>query len=153
MITNPVLLSSATCSYLMTVRQGNSSYPIIWVATTTSHDSELEMGDYALIAPPSDGITSLAFSPSAHDSNLLLAGSWDSTLRIYDVQQNIPKYTHYFDGAILSCCYNADGSQSYCAGLDASVHALDHTRNTKSAIGSHTAPISSIAFNQQYNTM
>lgn len=110
------------------------------------------MSDYALIAPPSDGITSLAFISSTHEPYLLV-GSWDSTLRVYDAVQNIPKYTHYFDGAILACCTNADGSQSYCGGLDTSVHVLDHIRNNKFVIGSHSAPVSSLAYNQHYNTL
>jgi cell cycle arrest protein BUB3 len=103
------------------------------------------MSDYILSAPPGDGISSVCFNPKQADS--LLVSSWDSTVRLYNVRDNLPTSTHYLDGAVLTCCYNDDGYQAYCGGLDQSVYKLDIHSKTKVAVASHNGPVSSLAYN------
>ena len=45
--------------------------------------------EYELASPPSDGVSSMSFSPMP--SNLLLVTSWDQTVRLYDVVNNTQK--------------------------------------------------------------
>jgi WD40 repeat protein len=59
----------------------------------------------ALNAPPSDGISSMAFAPEglggASSDDMLLVASWDSTVRLYNVTKNLPKHTFNTDSANL----------------------------------------------------
>lgn len=112
------------------------------------------MTDFILSAPPGDGISSMCFSPVDNTANLLVS-SWDSTVRLYSPQSGSSgyaggleaRYTHYFDGAVLSCCYSGDGYQAFCGGLDKTVHMLDIHRNAKEPIMAHHTAVSSIAYN------
>jgi cell cycle arrest protein BUB3 len=107
--------------------------------------------EFVLNAPPSDGISSLTFSTST--SNDLLVTSWDSTLRLYDTISNSPKSTHNFNGAILTGCFNADGSTAFAGGLDKSVYMIDLARGMKTVINEHHEAISCVAFNSQINAL
>ena len=109
------------------------------------------MADYILTAPPSDGISSMNFSPIENDT--LLVSSWDSTLRLYDVQQNISKSTYYFEGPVLSCCFSGNGFVAFSAGLDQTVHSIELTRGAKTPLYSHNAAVSALAFNTKYNSL
>ena len=64
--------------------------------------------DYEVTSPPSDGVSSLAFSPVA---NLLVAGSWDNQVRCWDVQPNgtsLPKAATQHDQPVPERVYAAD---------------------------------------------
>ena len=45
--------------------------------------------EYELASPPTDGVSSMSFSPMP--SNLLLVTSWDQTVCLYDVVNNTQK--------------------------------------------------------------
>ena len=45
-----------------------------------------DVREFELSSPPSDGISSLCFSPMP--ANFLLVTSWDQTVRLYDVVNN-----------------------------------------------------------------
>ena len=66
--------------------------------------------DFEVTSPPSDGVSSLAFSPVA---NLLVAGSWDNQVRCWDVQPNgtsLPKAATQHDQRVLCTAWSADGT-------------------------------------------
>lgn len=66
--------------------------------------------DFEVTSPPSDGVSSLAFSPVA---NLLVAGSWDNQVRCWDVQPNgtsLPKAATQHDQPVLCTAWSADGT-------------------------------------------
>ncbi len=104
-----------------------------------------------LAAPPGDGISSLSFSPVKNE--LLLVSSWDSTTRLYDVVNNIPKMTFDFGGAVLSSCFDPSGLIAYSGGLDKIVYKLDLSRGMTIAIGGHNDAISCMHFCNYNNTM
>jgi cell cycle arrest protein BUB3 len=98
------------------------------------------MEEIRISAPPGDGISKVIFSPI--QSELLLVSSWDSSARLYDVLQNIPKSTHAFDGAVLTCEFDASGTHAYAGGLDQSVYSIDLSRGTKTILGGHNDAVS-----------
>jgi len=68
----------------------------------------------ALLSPsPSDGLTSLRFSPSNSDNDLLVVSSWDGHLYTYSNNSFLQSYPH--NGALLDCAFA--NSEVLCAGL------------------------------------
>ena len=53
---------------------------------------------------PSDGISSVKFSPST--SQFLLASSWDTSVRLYDVSENSQRFRYDHPSAVLDCCFS-----------------------------------------------
>ena len=115
-------------------------------------EAQKTMSDYILIAPPADSISEIHFSPRS-DEELLLVSSWDSTTRLYDIYHNCPKATYAFDGAVLSCCFNADGSNAYAAGLDQAIHRVDLQRSTKTILYQHEGPVARIINHDHSNLL
>lgn len=105
-----------------------------------------------LNAPPGDGVSCLAFSPTSPSS--LLVASWDTTVRLYDVHANSNKFTCLLGGACLACCFNHDASAGYAGGLDHGVYSLDMFRGgAKSLLGAHGAPVSCMGFNAEHRVL
>ena len=53
---------------------------------------------------PSDGISSVNFSPST--SQFLLASSWDTSVRLYDVTDNSQRFRYDHSSAVLDCSFS-----------------------------------------------
>ena len=64
----------------------------------------LVLGD-KLVAPPTDGISALKFS---QDSDLLVAASWDRTVRVYDAALNQARGVIEHQSPVLSVCLKDD---------------------------------------------
>ena len=65
--------------------------------------------DIALVQPPEDSTSHLAFSPTA---DLLAVSSWDKKVRIYQVNeqgQSEGKASMDFDGPVLNCAWSDVG--------------------------------------------
>lgn len=66
------------------------------------------MKDIEVTSPPDDTISALEFSPMALPQNFLLAGSWDSSVRLWEVEQTgktVPKQMQTMGGAVLDVCW------------------------------------------------
>jgi len=74
------------------------------------------LGD-RLVAPPTDGVSALRFS---QESDLLLAASWDRTVRIYDASLNQARGVIEHRAPVLSVCLRDDIS-GFSGGLDGQV--------------------------------
>ena len=77
---------------------------------------DLILGD-KLVSPPTDGISSLKFS---QDSDLLVAASWDRTVRIYDAALNQPRGMIEHQSPVLSVCLKDDAT-GFSGSLDGQV--------------------------------
>lgn len=67
------------------------------------------MKDFEVVSPPDDSISSLAFSPASIPQNFLVAGSWDSNVRCWEVEQTgktVPKSMQTMGGPILDVCWH-----------------------------------------------
>lgn len=72
------------------------------------------MKDFEVVSPPDDSISCLAFSPAAIPQNFLIAGSWDNSLRCWEVEQTgktVPKSMQTCSEPPLDCCWSDDGSK------------------------------------------
>lgn len=59
--------------------------------------------EYKLKSPPEDAISSVKFGP--HTNQFLLVSSWDTSVRLYDVQANNLRHKYTHDAPVLDCCF------------------------------------------------
>lgn len=66
------------------------------------------MKDIEVTAPPDDTVSAMEFSPATLQQNFLLAGSWDSSVRLWEVESSgktIPKQMQTMGGSVLDVCW------------------------------------------------
>ncbi|KAH9945304.1 Poly(A)+ RNA export protein [Epithele typhae] len=105
-------------------------------AANSATEKDIEVND-----PPTDSISSTAFSPTA---DYLAVGSWDNNVRIYEVgangqTQGKAMYSH--QGPVLSVCWNKDGTKILSGGADNAGRMFDVTTGQASQVAQHDAPI------------
>ncbi|KAI7901660.1 mitotic checkpoint protein BUB3-like protein [Cokeromyces recurvatus] len=98
--------------------------------------------------PPRDGITNICFHPE--DPNILLASSWDKTLRVYNIEQNELIKVFNTDSVILDCCFGSNDTV-YFGGLDKKVKMIDLNTNTEKVIGTHDEAVSCVCWGKLTN--
>ncbi|KAL4062201.1 WD40-repeat-containing domain protein [Scleroderma yunnanense] len=106
------------------------------VAPAPSADKDIEVAD-----PPSDSISSLAFSSAA---DYLAVGSWDNHVRLYEVGaggQTQGKAMYGHQGPVLSVCWNKDGNRVISGGADNAARMFDITNGQSQQVAQHDAPI------------
>ncbi|KDQ59327.1 hypothetical protein JAAARDRAFT_34068 [Jaapia argillacea MUCL 33604] len=104
--------------------------------TAAAADKDIEVAD-----PPSDSISSLAFSSAA---DYLAVGSWDNNVRIYEVNstgqtQGKAMYSH--QGPVLSVCWNKEGNKLISGGADNAARLFDVTTGQSQQVAAHDAPV------------
>ncbi|TFK75073.1 WD40 repeat-like protein [Pluteus cervinus] len=115
----------------------SSTTPTV-VAPSTSATSEKDM---EVSEPPTDSISSLAFSPQA---DYLAVGSWDNSVRIYEVQstgQTQGKAMYQHQGPALSVCWNKEGNKVFSGGADNAARMFDVATGQPTQVAQHDAPI------------
>ncbi|KFK41356.1 hypothetical protein AALP_AA2G119600 [Arabis alpina] len=83
--------------------------------------------------PIEDAITKLRFSP---ESNNLLVSSWDSHLRLYDVDKSSLLVALYSPAALLDCCFQNE-STSFTSASDGLIRRYNLKTGTVDTIGRH----------------
>jgi len=109
--------------------------------------------DFEVASPPTDGVSSLSFSPRA---NLLVATSWDNQVRCWDVQQNgqaIPKASQTHQAPVLCSAWHGDGSKIFSAGCDNQAKMWDLQSNQQQQVAAHDAPIRRMAYSSELNML
>ncbi|KAJ3387960.1 mitotic spindle checkpoint protein Bub3 [Lobulomyces angularis] len=109
--------------------------------------------EFELVDPPSDGISSVKFSPS--DPALLLCTSWDKSLRLYDVKNNSVKFVLNSKNPILNCCFDKlDVNKGYYAGVSRKLVSVDLITGLTTDYGSpHTQPIRCLESSKETGTI
>jgi len=110
-------------------------------ATTTNSNP---MKDYEVAQPPDDSISSLAFSPAAIPQNFLIAGSWDNSVRCWEIEQtgtSIPKSMQSCGAPVLDVAWSDDGTKVFIAGCDKQAKMWDLASNQMVQVAVHDAPI------------
>jgi len=100
--------------------------------------------DIEVAQPPTDGISSLAFSPKA---NYLVAGSWDNQVRCWEIQNTgttIPKAAISHDGPVLSVNWSGDGTRVFSGGCDNKAKCWTLQTNQSMQAAQHSAPIKNV---------
>ncbi|ORY89971.1 WD40-repeat-containing domain protein [Syncephalastrum racemosum] len=105
---------------------------------------------YELNDAPSDGISSVKFSPFTE--NHLLASSWDSTVRLYDVEENALKKKFDHKAAVLDVCFGG-ADHAYSGGIDRQVNRLDFETGETKALGQHDDAVKALCASPENNTI
>lgn len=103
-------------------------------------------GDVPATSPPGDSFSCLAWG----SETLLAAGSWDKSVRLWDVQplggDSVtvqPRLSFQQEAPVLSCCFS--GGQLLTAGCDCKVSARDLQAQRDMVLGRHEAPVKEVA--------
>mmetsp|Transcript_41194 Transcript_41194/g.63484 ORF Transcript_41194/g.63484 Transcript_41194/m.63484 type:complete len:332 (+) Transcript_41194:16-1011(+) len=105
------------------------------------------MSSYEISQPPKDGISNIRFSP---DDSKLLVSSWDSVVRVYDVQNNCirSQYSHALPA--LDCAW-IDSNQCISGSLDKSLKRFDITTGTDESLLGHTEAVRCVEYSSEIN--
>ncbi|XP_060833854.1 protein Rae1 [Rhopalosiphum padi] len=100
--------------------------------------------DFEVTQPPDDTISAMAFSPATMQQNFLIAGSWDNSVRCWEVEQSgktVPKSMQSMTMPILDVCWSDDGTKVFMASCDKQVKCWDLGSNQTVQVAAHDAPI------------
>jgi len=105
---------------------------------------------------PSDGISSLAFSPKALH---LAATSWDNHIRVWDVAAQsltairvTPVTSAQAEAPLLCCAWHNDGGKLFFGGCDNKVR-LWPVGQAATVIGAHNGPVRAMFFVEELGTL
>ncbi|KAH8112004.1 WD40 repeat-like protein [Phellopilus nigrolimitatus] len=105
--------------------------------TNANEPKDVEVSD-----PPSDSISSLAFSSAGE---YLAVGSWNNEVRIYEVNpqggQTQGKAMYQHQGPVLGVCWNKDGNKVISGGADNAARMYDLATGQSSQVAQHDGPI------------
>jgi len=105
--------------------------------------------DYEVAQPPTDGISSLTWSPKA---NFLVASSWDNQVRCWEVQSNgstVPKAAMSHDGPALCTSWSGDGSKVFTGGCDNKAKCWSLQTGQATVVGQHNSPIKDLCWMEE----
>lgn len=104
--------------------------------------------------PPSDGISSLSFSPKA---NHLVATSWDNQVRCWEINQygnSVPKAAISHDQPVLCSSWKEDGTTVFSGGCDKQAKMWPLLSGGQAVtVGMHEAPIKEIEWIPEMNLL
>ncbi|CAA7267083.1 unnamed protein product [Cyclocybe aegerita] len=107
----------------------------------TANTSSAAEKDVEVVEPPSDSISSLSFSGQA---DYLAVGSWDNSVRIYEVNPNGQtqgKAMYQHQGPVLDVCWNKEGTKIFSGGADNAGRMFDVTTGQAAQVAQHDAPV------------
>ncbi|KAF8389771.1 hypothetical protein HHK36_024290 [Tetracentron sinense] len=96
-------------------------------------------------SPIGDAISRIRFAPK---SNNLLISSWDSVLRLYDVDSSILRLEAPSEAALLDCCFQ-DDSAAFSVGSDSCIRRYDFHSGTHNIIGNHDDIATSVEYSEE----
>lgn len=105
--------------------------------------------DIALSNPPEDGVSDLAFSPAAGNTDFLAVSSWDKKVRIYEIAangQSEGRHAYEHGAPVLSCDFAKDGTKVASGGADNQVKVCDLATGQAAQVGAHDQPVRSVRF-------
>ncbi|KAJ1550345.1 mitotic spindle checkpoint protein Bub3 [Nowakowskiella sp. JEL0078] len=105
---------------------------------------------FELLSAPSDGISSVIFSPE--DTSLLLTSSWDKNVRLYNIHTNLLVFSYSHKASVLGCGFE-DSIHVFSGGLDRQLKYVDVNTSAEKSLGSHDDAISCLAFSKQTGNM
>ncbi|KFD69769.1 hypothetical protein M514_11791 [Trichuris suis] len=97
--------------------------------------------EHLLNNAPSDGVTAVHFSPESE--KFLLASSWDSCVRLYELSgssANFVRTSFMHEAPVLDCIFT-DGGHCCSAGSDTFVKYFDLEIGFETILGAHEGPV------------
>ncbi|XP_055381365.1 mitotic checkpoint protein BUB3 [Condylostylus longicornis] len=98
--------------------------------------------------PPSDVISAVKFAPGTNQ--FLIASSWDCTVRLYDVVNNIMRQKYMHDAPVLDVAFQ-DPVHTISGGMDNQLKLFDMNTHGEYILGSHEATIKCVEYASQIN--
>ncbi|XP_043704215.1 mitotic checkpoint protein BUB3.3 isoform X2 [Telopea speciosissima] len=83
--------------------------------------------------PIQDAVSTIRFAPR---SNNLLISSWDSVLRLYDVDNSVLRFEATTEAALLDCCFQNE-SVAFSVGTDGCIRRYELDSGVTEIIGNH----------------
>jgi len=112
-------------------------------ATSSSTQQEWEIHP-----PPSDGISSM----NILENRYLLVSSWDSNVRVYDLNSRALKTYYQHKAAVLDSCF-LDRNNYFSCGLDKNVKLFEATTSTEKIIGTHEKAVKCLGYSSLTNLL
>ncbi|KNC46295.1 transducin family protein/WD-40 repeat family protein [Thecamonas trahens ATCC 50062] len=109
--------------------------------------------DYEVASPPSDGVSTLSWSPAAEH---LAAGAWDGCVRVWEVLNTgatnpLAEQTH--QAPVLATAWDEQGGRLFSGGCDNAVMGWDLGANEFTQVGAHDGPVSDMFWCASLNTL
>lgn len=102
------------------------------------------MKDYEVMQSPDDTVSAMEFSPATLPKNFLIGGSWDMTVRCWEVEssgQTIPKSMKTMTAPILDVAWHDDGTKVFIAGADKTARMWDLGSDQVVQVAAHDASV------------
>lgn len=99
--------------------------------------------EYKLNSAPDDAISSVKFGPNTNQ--FLLVSSWDTSVRLYDVQANSLRHKYRHEFPVLDCCFT-DAVHAYSGGLDNTLKTFDFNAAAENTVGAHSDAIRCVEY-------
>eukprot|EP01118_Nematostelium_gracile_P002884 TRINITY_DN1326_c0_g5_i1.p1 TRINITY_DN1326_c0_g5~~TRINITY_DN1326_c0_g5_i1.p1 ORF type:complete len:333 (+),score=61.75 TRINITY_DN1326_c0_g5_i1:105-1103(+) len=113
---------------------------------TSNTQSSLE---YELKPTPTDGITSMNIG----ENRYLLVSSWDSNLRVYDLNSKSLKTTIDNRTPVLDSCFFERNSGYFAGGLDNTIKLFDSQSGEEQLIGNHDKAVKCVEYSQSNSVL
>uniref|UniRef100_A0A336N8Z7 CSON009382 protein n=1 Tax=Culicoides sonorensis TaxID=179676 RepID=A0A336N8Z7_CULSO len=100
--------------------------------------------DFEVTSPPDDSISALEFSPATLQQNFLISGSWDFSVRCWEVEQTgktNPKSMKNLGCPVLDVCWADDGTKVFIATSDKQAKCWDLGSDQLVQVAQHDAPV------------
>ncbi|KMZ62908.1 Mitotic checkpoint protein BUB3.3 [Zostera marina] len=103
--------------------------------------------------PVEDAVSRIRFSPRSNNSNNLLISSWDSILRLYDVESDVVRMETASDGtALLDCCFG-DEFVAFAASSDSNIWRYDLCSGVKYRVGKHNDVVTNVEYSNEFGQL
>jgi len=113
------------------------------MTTSTTNNQE-----YELHPPPTDGTTSM----NILENRYLLVSSWDTNVRIYDLNSRSLKTYYQHKAAVLDSCFQ-DRNNYYSGGLDKTIKHFETSTGVDKVIGEHDKAVKCLEFSSLTNLL
>lgn len=113
-----------------------------------AHTYDVSANEYKLNDCPSDLIQSIKFGQL--DSRHLLVASWDSSVRLYDINANQLRLSYSHHGPVLDCAFEG-GNYAWSGGADGMVKRYDMRHQVGMVVGQHQDTIKSVEYCSDVN--
>lgn len=107
------------------------------------HNFDVSANEYTLNDPPSDLIQSIKFGQ--YDSRHLLTASWDTSVRLYDINANQMKASYNHDMPVFDCAFEGS-TYAWSGGADRVLKRFDFKSQVGMVVGQHQDAIKSVEY-------
>lgn len=112
------------------------------------HNFDVSANEYQLNDPPSDLIQSIKFGQ--YDSRHLLVASWDTSVRLYDINANQMKASYNHASPVLDCTFEGT-NYAWSGGADCTLKRFDFKAQVGMVVGKHDDAIKAVEYCQDVN--